>query len=347
MKRRTSFPFLAALAVLAAFAGWTSVRAPEAEAQQQAVPQQAQASSPGDVNERMERLEQRITDLQTVIGTLQTLVRGGAASPAPDGLPPEGNRQEAGGATGGGAPSELSIRVLALETQIRALTGQIEHITGKLDQIDARLGAGAGPLQQEQQPAQPGERQGGIQSPSSRERQPNGGNTRLTGPSQPVPQFGNTAATPPAANPVAPQKQAQTLSSAGAAIQGGSARAVYDASYQSFLRNDLQRAEQGFRNFVNTYPDDTLTGNAYYWLGRTLYDRKQFEPAAKAFLAGYKKDKKSTIAPDSLLHLGKSLTQLGEKDAACSTLVAITKQYPDAPETLKQDTATALKRASC
>ena len=64
----------------------------------------------------------------------------------------------------------------------------------------------------------------------------------------------------------------------------------------------------------------------------------------KALLAGYKKNKKSAIAPDALLLLGMSLAQLGEKDAACSTLGAIAKQFPDAPDKLKQDVASVQKR---
>lgn len=122
---------------------------------------------------------------------------------------------------------------------------------------------------------------------------------------------------------------------------------MYDASYQNFLRSDFGAAENGFRSFITTYPADQLTSNAYYWLGRTYFERKQFEPAAKAFLAGYKKDKKNAIAPDSLLHLGLSLAQLGEKEAACSTLEAISKQFPDAPGKLKQDAVAAIERGRC
>ncbi|MEM8744912.1 MAG: tol-pal system protein YbgF, partial [Pseudomonadota bacterium] len=132
-----------------------------------------------------------------------------------------------------------------------------------------------------------------------------------------------------------------------AAPAGAGAQAAYDASYQNFLRNDLQAAEQGFRSFVATYPDDRLASNAYYWLGRTHFANRKFEPAAKAFLAGYKKNKKGAVAPDSLLHLGKSLAAMGEKDAACSTLKAVAKQFPAAPGQLRQDVSAEMKRTGC
>ncbi len=98
---------------------------------------------------------------------------------------------------------------------------------------------------------------------------------------------------------------------------------------------------------MDSYPDDPLSANAHYWLGRTYFQRQQYEPAAKAFLAGYKRDKKSAIAPDSLLHLGLALSRLGETEAACSTLGAISKQYPDAPARLHQEAADAIKQARC
>ena len=48
--------------------------------------------------------------------------------------------------------------------------------------------------------------------------------------------------------------------------------------------------------------------------------RGQYKNAADAFLKGYKKYKSGDKAPDTLLKLGMSLAELGQKDAACSTL---------------------------
>ncbi len=316
-------------------------------AQQNPAPAPAPAPAPsGNLQERISQLEQRIVDLQGVIATLQSFVQQGGAAPAPGGAPPAG---PAGGA--GGGPSELSIRVLALETQIRALTGQME-------QINARLGGAAAPggiaaVPPTAPPVQPGSDFGAAPAPLAtptpaapygtappapaqqarplqQERPPWQADPNALAPSPiptPLPQAGQV---PP------PQGQA-----------GGGAQAAYDASYQSFLRNDLQAAEQGFTTFVETYPNDRLASNAYYWLGRTHFANQRFEPAAKAFLAGYRKDKKSAVAPDSLLHLGKALAALGEKDAACSTLKAVGKQFPAAPGQLRQDVSAEMKRTGC
>ena len=232
----------------------------------------------------------------------------------------------------------------ALETQISALTAQMKDVIARLDQ-----GAGA-PREPAAMPWQQGQNDGSQpqepKPPAPPGPQAASEGSQFADAAQTAPQFGQAPQSPQAE----PQQQRSAQLPALPALTGhesGSARGIYDASYQSFVRNDLARAEQGFRNFVSSYPDDPLTTNAYYWLGRTYYDRQQYEPAAKAFLAGYKRDKKGAIAPDSLLHLGLSLANLGEKDAACSTLSAVPRQYPDAPAQLRQNATDAMKKARC
>lgn len=356
-----------------ALAGGSVTGAPPAWAQQQGAPPAAAppaaAAPKGPLDERMRRLEQRILDLQTVIGTLQTFVSDGGGVPAQGGFPPAGGEGAAGGGVAlGGGPSELSIRVLALETQIKALTTQMEQITTRLDQINSGAGAlslqGAPPLQQDQRfgappsgvplgQLQPQQRLGAPRfgaSPAGPQRQnpfadPGPAPQAQAGvqPPQPFPLVG----VPPAVAPPAVVSPAMVPPVAAVPGAGAGARAIYDASYQSFLRNDFQGAGNGFKRFVKNFPDDPLISNAYYWLGRTHFAGQQYEPAAKAFLAGYKKSKKSPIAADALLHLGMSLGAMGEKEAACSTLSAVSKQFPDAPPALKQDVSAALKRTRC
>lgn len=286
---------------------------------------QQQQPAPSDA-QRIEALEERIRDMQAVIGTLQSFVReGGGGAAAPGAVAPG-----AGVPAAGGAPSELSIRVLALETQIRALTGQMKDVIAQLEQGGGAAPAPANPWQQGGNEAVPPPAGAPLAPPPA------------SAPQQP--RFG-AATNPPQQTAQVPALPAPSLPSPS--LGGGDARSIYDASYQSFVRNDLAGAENGFRGFIKTHPDNPLTTNAYYWLGRTHFDRQQYEQAAKAFLAGYKRDKQGAIAPDSLLHLGLSLARLGENEAACSTLTAVPRQYPSAPEQLRQAAADAIKKARC
>ncbi len=308
MKLHISTPIIAALAA-ALLAGWGVVFATPILAQQQGA--EAVESSASALDDRILRLEERILDLQSVIGTLQSFIGDGAAAPAQGALPPQGGQ---GVSAAAGGPSEVSMRVLALETQIRALTGQMGQITERLNQMETPPGL------------QPESQSGALFSPAQR------GGAEAAAPVQ-APQSGMAAS--------ASQRLAALLGG------GEGPRATYDASYQNYLRNDFTASENGFRSFIATYANDPLIANAYYWLGRTHFERRQFKPAAEAFLAGYKKDKESAIAPDALLHLGLSLVQLGEKEAACSTLELVSKQFLNAADNVKQETAEAIQRVGC
>ena len=90
-------------------------------------------------------------------------------------------------------------------------------------------------------------------------------------------------------------------------------------------------------SWSRAYPDDPLAGNAQYWIGETYYVRGQYKNAADAFLKGYKKYKSSEKAPDTLLKLGMALAELGQKDAACSTLNELETKYPEAPEHIRDE----------
>ena len=127
----------------------------------------------------------------------------------------------------------------------------------------------------------------------------------------------------------------------------GDARTDYERAYGSILSGDYINAEAGFRQFMQTYPDNELAPDAQYWLGESLFARAQFREAANEFLAGYKAYPKSGKAPDALLKLGLSLAGLGEREAACSTFSAVLKQYPDASNALRQRIKVEQASASC
>src|SRR6185295_20399322 len=98
---------------------------------------------------------------------------------------------------------------------------------------------------------------------------------------------------------------------------------------------------------VKAYPNDQLAGNAQYWIGETYFVRGQYKAAADAFLKGYKKYKTGEKAPDTLLKLGMSLRELGQKDAACSSFNELKAKYPTAPEQIVDDARAVRKQLGC
>ncbi|MGI9413774.1 MAG: tol-pal system protein YbgF [Hyphomicrobiales bacterium] len=123
--------------------------------------------------------------------------------------------------------------------------------------------------------------------------------------------------------------------------------ALYENSYNDMLRRRFGAAEQGFRTFLKKHGKHELAGNAQYWLGETYYARGRYKQAAKAFLEGYRKYKKSPKAPDSLLKLGMSLKQLGQKQHACKTFAQVKRQFPKASANVKNLATKEHRRTGC
>ncbi len=116
----------------------------------------------------------------------------------------------------------------------------------------------------------------------------------------------------------------------------------------SFLKvGDYNMAERAFREFVDTNPDNDLSGNAQYWYAETFRIRQLYTDAASAYLDGYKKYPNSEKAPINLLKLGISLVQIGEKDQGCLMIAGVGKQYPNATQSVLQKAKYEEKKFEC
>jgi tol-pal system protein YbgF len=135
--------------------------------------------------------------------------------------------------------------------------------------------------------------------------------------------------------------------SLAALAPGVDAASLYNQGYGDLLRRDYAAAETSFRQLVRHFPDDRLAGKAQYWLGESYFVRGQFKPAADAFLKGYKTYPSGEKAPDSLLRLGMALAELGQKDAACSSLSEFATRYPGADQQLRDEAKSELRKARC
>ena len=116
----------------------------------------------------------------------------------------------------------------------------------------------------------------------------------------------------------------------------------------SFLKvGDYNMAERAFREFVDTNPEDILSGNAQYWYAETFRIRQLYTDAASAYLEGYQKYPKSEKAPINLLKLGVSLVQIGEKDQGCLMIAGVKKEYPNATQSVLQKAKYEEKKFEC
>ena len=158
---------------------------------------------------------------------------------------------------------------------------------------------------------------------------------------------GTQAPLPPAAQDAGRQPASDQPQSLAALPPGTDSVALYNQGYGDLLRKDYAAAEISFRQLVKHFPNDPLAGKAQYWLGESYFVRGQFKDAADAFLNGYKKYKSGEKAPDSLLKLGMSLAELGQKDAACSALNEFARRFPSADQHLQAEASSEQRKARC
>jgi tol-pal system protein YbgF len=289
-------------------------------------------------DQRVEALVNRLERLERDLGALSRQVyRGdapapkGGASSIPSGPPPSGDIY-----------SRIEARLQQIESELRGLTGNVETLTHANSELGARLermqkdvelrlsdlekgGAGRGAAPQAMgAPAgasdSPGAspREGVLGTMSERDRGQKGG------------------------APADAQPDTRRV-----ALPQGTPQQQYDYALGLLSKSDYVGASQAFQEFLDKNPGTPLAANARYWLGESYYVRKDYNGAARVFLDGFTKDQKGPKAPDTLLKLGMSLTNLDKKKEACATYDKLAKDFPDAASSIKQRLPAERKRAGC
>jgi len=306
---------------------------------------QDKLSATQELVSRIEQLEEQIVDMQVVIGTLQSLPRGGSRG-APVG---DGGRTPGGLSVGGASDAA---RLDGMETQIRALSSQVAQLAQQMRNMNAG-GGRRGAVDGNVYPQQP---QLG-QIPTGAGEQPTGaisgfGSTTVRSSDRPRAEapavaidrrggvLGNVLSKP------APGKPMASLGPAGEPNRD-EPKKQYETAYGYLLQQQYGAAEAAFRDFLQAHPHDPLAGNAQYWLGESYYVQGQYKSAANAFLKGYETYAKGRKAPDSLLKLAMSLERLGQKDAAYSSLSELSRRFPRAPAHVKKRALSERKSAGC
>jgi tol-pal system protein YbgF len=157
---------------------------------------------------------------------------------------------------------------------------------------------------------------------------------------------------PPAAGgataaPAAGTTGAQVAALPPGELPAGSPEEQYQYAWGLLRGQDYPGAEAALRSFIAQHPQHTLAGNAQYWLGETYYVRKDYRQAAVAFAEGYQTYPNSAKAPDNLLKLGLALAQIGEKSDACEAFAQLGRQFPTAPQSLKDRAQRERQRLAC
>ena len=111
------------------------------------------------------------------------------------------------------------------------------------------------------------------------------------------------------------------------APSGVKAKDLYEEALNDLKANKLSDAEKKFSQFLGSFADDKLAGNAQYWLGEVYYKQQNFAKAAVAFKDGYSKYPDGSKGPDCLLKLGLTMKALDKKTEACTAFVNLPKVF--------------------
>ena len=212
--------------------------------------------------------------------------------------------------------TSLVNQVQQLQAQVQQLQGQVEELQHTLQQLEEKNKAQYIDLDS---------RLGRLEG--------NGAGTNSTPAGNAPASAGSAAAAATPANPANPaQASAATPaggSSASAAAPDANAQAAYDTAFQALRGGDYAQASRGFRSFIQQYPDNSLTPNAWYWLGESYYVTMNYPVALEAFQRLLSQFPQSEKAPDALLKVGYSQLELKQTDAGKATLQQVTSKYPN------------------
>ena len=151
----------------------------------------------------------------------------------------------------------------------------------------------------------------------------------------------NPGAAPPTAAPASsqPQQEMPNTQSAIAPIRnappqagGVSSAALYRVALGDYMAAKYPLATSEFADLIKQFPDDDLSGNAYFYLGEI--NSKTLKPsiAVKDYdhlLEHYPDNAK---IPAAHLHKGEALISMKEPDAGIRELRALIQRFPNSPE---------------
>ncbi|MEE2566405.1 tol-pal system protein YbgF [Hyphobacterium marinum] len=242
----------------------------------------------------------------------------------------------------------LLTRVDALERELGELTGEVERLNFENRQLRQSLEELT--RQVARRTPQPGTSDGASLSARDADSAMTGRTGRGDGPADLTGGYATSDPDDPYgdAREAATRPLGATRAAAGADVAPAiSSDQVFGRARARLAEGDYAGAQEGFLNFVEAYPDDSLTGEAQYWLGETYFVDGAYADAADAYIASLRAAPQGAKAPDAMVRLASSLGALGRTDDACETLARFGRQFPNAGPEARSRASRESLRAGC
>jgi tol-pal system protein YbgF len=114
-----------------------------------------------------------------------------------------------------------------------------------------------------------------------------------------------------------------------------SAAKLYDEAHIALKQKKFGEARRKFERFIKEHPKESLTPNAYFWIGEIYYAEKKYEDAILAYEDFLKKYPNHDKAKSAMLKQGYSFLNLSGKNnklAGRDILETLTEKYPKSKE---------------
>ena len=105
-------------------------------------------------------------------------------------------------------------------------------------------------------------------------------------------------------------------------------KTLYDTGLDKFKIGRYDEAIQDFKAYISQNPEPVLVGNAYFYIGESLYAERKYDDAILIYDTIVKKIKKSDKVPDALYKQGLAFFKMGDKDTGTLILDLLIKDHP-------------------
>jgi tol-pal system protein YbgF len=210
--------------------------------------------------------------------------------------------------------------------KVDQVSGQVQALNDSLDEIKARMARLEKAV---------GDVQSTTQNINSTIQQnvPQSGQPTIT----PVPATQPPVSTPPpnqqstlvAPPPIAPARGPRLPAATSTAPP---VEDLYKAAFNDYMAAKYPIATSEFGDVIKAYPDNSLAGNSFYYLGEIDYRAGKYSAAAKDYDKVLEQFPDSNKIPASHLHKGQALIEMKQNDAGVRELRALIQRFPNSPE---------------
>ncbi len=109
-------------------------------------------------------------------------------------------------------------------------------------------------------------------------------------------------------------------------------RALYNASKDSFDQGQFEEAMDGFKSFLDRYPNSELADNAQYWVGKCYMGLKKYDRAIAAGEDVKNKYPKGNKVPDAMLMQAMAFLEKGDETGARILLKRVIRAFPESDQ---------------